>query len=122
MAYGHTSSTHLPGIIDVNNRQESKNFVKLPGHPQGDLITLTKETRMPIEYLTQGKAGHRNKKSIKSFPTPHKHVDNVNGWRSFHNVTASTHNNTLHKSQREYFDRPIYAPDKGYAHVRKDKQ
>ena len=75
MAYGHTSSTHLPGIIDVHHRQESKNFVKLPGQPHADLVTLTKETRMPVEYITEGRAGHINKKTVQSFPSPLKHVD-----------------------------------------------
>jgi hypothetical protein len=50
-AYGHTSPTSLPGIIDVNHIQQPKNFYK-GSEAHADHVTLTKETRMPIEYLT----------------------------------------------------------------------
>jgi hypothetical protein len=33
-------------------------------------------------------------------------------------VTVSGFNNVHHKTQREYFDRPIEVPRKGYAHTR----
>jgi len=96
--------------------------VKLPGQPSNDLVTLTKETRMPVEYLTEGRQGQVTKKTVNSFPSPEKHCALQYGWRDMHNVTVSTHNHTHHKSQREYFDRPIHAPERGYAHVRREKQ
>lgn len=76
---------------------------------------------MPIEYLTEGFQGHKKSKYMQSFPSPRKHLEHQKNWRTFHNVTASSHNGVHHKSQREYFDRPIFAPDRGYSHERKEK-
>lgn len=77
---------------------------------------------MPVEYLTEGRSGHMARKTVASFPSPQKHVEMQMKWKDMHNVTVSSHNLTHHKSQREYFDRPIYAPERGYAHIRKDKE
>ena len=65
----------MPGIVDITYKQRPKNFFKLPTAKHEDKVTLTKETRMPVEYITEGRAGHINKKTVQSFPSPLKHVD-----------------------------------------------
>ena len=63
---------------------------------------LTFETRMPVHHIT--KANHKTK---SAFPSPEKHIEMANKWRPSFNVTVSSFNSVHHKSQREYFDRPI---------------
>lgn len=74
---------------------------------------------MPLEYIMLSIDDARRK---KSFPHPIDHVFFADGWNNQHNVTVSSFNSTHHKSQREYFDRPIVVPEKGYSHIRKLKQ
>lgn len=85
--------------------------------PAADHCGLIKETRMPVHHIVSPRQmGERS-----TFPHPQEHISLVNGWREKHNVTVSHFNNVHHKSQREYFDRPIDCPNKGYAHVRREK-
>ena len=101
----------------MNHKQQPKNFFKIPGSPVDDHVTLTKETRMPLEVLTSPRFGHKR----ASFPHPVEHVAMTENWREKHSVTVSNFNGVHHKSQREYFDRPIAVPDKGYSHTRRAK-
>jgi len=53
--------------------------------------------------------------------SPSDHYVKTGRWEKKWHVTASSFNNVHHKSQREYFDRPIEVPKQGYAHERLDK-
>ena len=120
--FGHNSPDALPGIIDVHHRQPSKSFHK-GSAPETDHVTLTKETRMPIEYLTSPKARKMSfAPQATTYPDMTDHVQLATGWEGDHNVTVSNFNRVHHKSQREYFDAPIKVPNKGYSHIRKEKK
>jgi hypothetical protein len=69
---------------------------------------------MPVEYLRQS----NKKKKGGAFPSPERHLAMKDSWVSSWNVTVSKFNNVHHKSQREYFDRPIDVPERGYSHER----
>ena len=63
MTYGCTSNDNLPGIHDAGrDRPRRKNFFKITDEPHKDLLSLSHDTRMPIDYITHQIAG--------AFPSP----------------------------------------------------
>ena len=61
---------------------------------------LLNETRLPV-------AGNSN-----AFPSFKEHIEKIKNWRPSFEVKASAANEVRHKSQKEFFDRPIERPDK----------
>jgi hypothetical protein len=86
----------LPGIIDINYKQKPKTYFKVASGFE-DKVTLTKETRMPIEYLC-APVTPKPERRRGSFPHPIEHLNMVDNWRHTHAVTVSRFNNVHHKS------------------------
>jgi hypothetical protein len=51
MAYGGTNPNALPGIIDLNERANPKEFYHITDEPHKDYFTLSNETRMPLDHI-----------------------------------------------------------------------
>jgi hypothetical protein len=61
---------------------------------------LLNETRLPMS----------NVKS-KAFPSFKQHIEKIKNWRPSFEVKESKANEVRHKSQKEFFDRPIEKPE-----------
>jgi hypothetical protein len=69
MSYGGNNPNALPGIIDLGEQQNSKEFYKIIPEPHKDYFALSNETRMPLDHIiSQGNF---------QYVSPQKHIEQV---------------------------------------------